>query len=70
MISGSKSNIPSGVPSETFMSETLLAGDVLGVVKYGLVCYGRWVKFVIVEEIMVVVSVIVLKQEQKLKEFY
>ena len=40
MIYGSKLNIPSGVPSETCPSETLLAGDVLGVVKFGLVGWG------------------------------
>lgn len=36
VISGSKSNIPSRVSSETCPSETLLAWDVLGVVKFGL----------------------------------
>lgn len=36
VISGSNSNIPSGVPSETCPSETLLAEDVLVVVKFGL----------------------------------
>lgn len=38
--SGSKSNIPSGVPSETCPSETLLAGDVLGGVTFRLVSWG------------------------------
>lgn len=41
VIYGSKSNIPSGVSSETCLSETLLAGDVLGVVKFGLVGWGE-----------------------------
>lgn len=40
VISSSKSNIPSGVPSETCSSETLLAGDVLGGVTFGLVGWG------------------------------
>lgn len=40
MISDSKSNIPIGVSSETCPSETLLVGDVLGVVKFGLVGWG------------------------------
>lgn len=35
--SGSKSNIPSRVPSETCPLETLLVGDVLGGVTFGLV---------------------------------
>lgn len=40
VISGSKSNIPSGVPSETCPSETLLAGDILGVLMFGLFGWG------------------------------
>lgn len=40
VIYGSKSNIPSGVPSETCPSETLLAGDVLGGETFGLVGWG------------------------------
>lgn len=40
VISGSKSNIPLGVPSETCLSETLLSGDVLGVVTFGLFGWG------------------------------
>ena len=39
MGSGSKLNIPSGVPSETCPSESF-EGDVLGVVKFGLVGWG------------------------------
>lgn len=39
MGSGSKLNIPSGVPSETCLSENL-EGDALGVVKFGLVSWG------------------------------
>lgn len=40
VISFSKSNIPSGVPSKTCPSEKLLAGYVLGVVKFGLFGWG------------------------------
>ena len=40
VIYGSKSNIPSGVPSETCPLETLLVGDVLGGVTFGLVGWG------------------------------
>lgn len=40
VISGSKSNIPSGVPLVTCSSETLLAEDVLGVVTFGLFGWG------------------------------
>lgn len=37
VIFGSKSNIPLGFLSETCTSETLLEGDVLGCVTFGLV---------------------------------
>lgn len=40
VISGSKSNISSGVPSKTCPLETLLAGDVLGGVTFRLVGWG------------------------------
>lgn len=35
--SGSKSNVPSGVPSETCLLETLIAGDALDGVTFGLI---------------------------------
>lgn len=41
LTSGSKSNIPLGVPSETCPSETLLAGDFLGGLTFGLVGWGE-----------------------------
>lgn len=40
LIVGSKSNIPSGVPSETCSSETLLTRDVLDGVTFGLFSWG------------------------------